>query len=210
MSINVEELISDIRLVVSDKDKTRWTDAELVRLISNGVTNFVALTKILITTKYLTLVNNQDLYTINDAIEFLDFGGILVTTRDDNYDNTTVIINNSMANSFKVAPIITNGVDTQVALVDTKPSTPSIKITYAYKHPAITETSTLLLDDIYAQAIVAFVTGTLLSYDQDSISRELATTQLGLFNSFVKIANEKSFIYNSIPTVYTSTYNKAI
>lgn len=61
----ITKIIDRARLILSDKDATRWSDEDLVTLLNEGINNFVLHTKSLKRRSYLLIENNIGIYNIS-------------------------------------------------------------------------------------------------------------------------------------------------
>jgi len=245
----ITKIINRARLILSDKNATRWSDDDLISLLNEGLSHFVLNAKTLKRRSYMLIENNIGIYDVSpyassiDRIQYLSkvLEGRLssyMDRRDSTWEDTTgdepeaVIFDVYGQSKFRLYPKVSEGsanIITQnsffgglidIGVTDDLISVPAVEnieqdlskyvlVFYIGKPREVTIASTddeIDLDDTYDHAMIAYITGQCLIFDQDSVSRDLGAAQLGIYESYVTKAKGKTSKSSNTVTDYLTEY----
>ena len=122
----VTSILDRARRVLSDKDKTRWSDADLLETLNEGLESFILQTETLKLRSYIAIENNISLYDISTyamSIKRVSYLNKVLEPKtykemdtisplwDDNTGTEPkyVIFNNLKSSTFKIYPKVPSG-----------------------------------------------------------------------------------------------------
>jgi len=245
----VTRILDRARLILADKDSTRWSDGDLLSLFNEGLSSFVLAAETLKLRKYIIIEDNithYDMSPYSTEIKRVDYLSSVLTAktyeemdkssltwREDTGDIPQyVIFNKQKANNFKIYPIVQGGYANIVTanspygtLIDVSvtddllqaPVSEDIEIDiskylliYYIGKPRDITIDTLDtdidLDSMYDLAMISYIAGQTLLFDEDSLSRELGTSQLSTYSSYVMEATSNESEHNNSFIEYITEY----
>lgn len=247
----VTNILNKARLILGDTAATRWSNADLLILLNEGLLNFITQTETLKLRSFVTIENYISLYDMSPyaiSINRVDYLNSALATKsyeqmdklDRTWIDTTgtipkyVVFNKLKANQFKIYPKIASGMADIVTanslyggLIDitvdevlfTSPvlnvaeaDIPLYLLVYYIGKPRVVTIDTIDnevdIDDMYDIAMSAYIAGQALSFDQDTLSRELSTTQLNIYNGYAAKAFTKEAENNNNFESYITEYRR--
>lgn len=136
MATRVEDILARVRDVLADPSKTRYTDTNLLRLLTSGVNDFLIRTKVSKSVLYIPIENYVALYKLQDysqailRVQYLDLSLEPKTIAemdalDPNWVSTKgevplyVIFENLPQGSFKIYPKVASSTTSIVTVTNT-------------------------------------------------------------------------------------------
>ena len=245
----VTSILDRVRLIVSDKASTRWSDPDLLSLFNEGLNHFVLHTQTLRSRKYILIEDNIGIYDISPysssvtRVQYLSKvlpakTMIEMDKRDSTWEDTTgtepkyVIFDEYESNKFRLYPKVASGsanIITQnsffgglidITVTDDLLLIPEVElitqdlskyvVVYHISLPRTIAIDSLDTDidlhSTYDHAMIAYISGQCLVFDQDSISKELGASQLGTYESYIVKAIGKEGRSNNTATDYETEY----
>ena len=192
----VEAILSKVRANLSDLDKERWTDEQLITYIDSAQKELVALTGSLKDVIYINLVNGEQVYTLPDEVinilavfynsKKLPFKAMDEEFLTDDKGLPQYVLTNMVNDGKIILYPIPDGIDEE---------NDYLKVFITKMPRQITSVDNILdINGMYDLAIEYYVTYRALIGNQDTVSLQLAAEFKSKYLQYLDLLNKNSSI----------------
>lgn len=192
----VETILSKVRANLSDLDKERWTDEQLITYIDSAQKELVALTGSLKDVIYINLVNGEQVYTLPDEVinilavfynsKKLPFKAMDEEFLTDDKGLPQYVLTNMVNDGKIILYPIPDGIDEK---------NDYLKVFVTKMPRQVTSVDDILdINGMYDLAIEYYVTYRALIGNQDTVSLQLAAEFKSKYLQYLDLLNKNSSI----------------